>query len=298
MDIDSIRINFNPGQMMFLNVCLAFLMFGVALELKPANFKYLLQKPRLALIGLASQLLLLPLLTLLLIYTFRPPTSIALGMVIVAACPGGNVSNFAVHLAKANAALSILLTSITTIAAIVVTPAYFLLMSHFIPGTGQLSGQFSLSPGGMLITILQLIILPVAAGMSFNHFLPRLTEQLKKPVKILSIVVFLGFIVFATAGNYEYIVDYVHLVFLLVFTHNSLALLTGYGWSIVNGLAKSDARAIALETGIQNSGLGLIIIFNFFDGLGGMAMIAAWWGIWHLLSAFTLANIWAYRPAS
>ena len=296
MDIDSIRINFDPQQLAILNLCLAFLMFGVALELKPANFRYLLQRPRLAVVGLTSQLLLLPVLTLVLIYAFRPPTSIALGMAIVAACPGGNVSNFAVHLARANAALSIMLTSITTMAAILVTPAYFLLMSRFIPGAAGLAGQFSLSPGSMLVTILQLIVLPIAAGMLFNHHLPKLTDRVKKPVKLLSIVIFLGFIVFATIGNYEHIVNYLHVVFLLVLTHNTLALLTGYSWSVVNGLTKSDARAIALETGIQNSGLGLIIIFNFFNGLGGMAMIAAWWGIWHLLSAFTLANIWARRP--
>ena len=192
MDLDSIRINFNPEQLALLNICLAFLMFGVALDLKPANFKYLWQRPRLAAVGLTSQLLLLPVLTLLLIYAFQPPTSIALGMAIVAACPGGNVSNFAVHLAKANAALSILLTSITTVAALLVTPVYFLFMSRFIPGTEQLTGQISLSPGSMLLTIFQLILLPVTLGMLVNHHLPEFTDRIKKPVKTLSIVIFLG----------------------------------------------------------------------------------------------------------
>ncbi len=295
MEIDSVQINFNPEQLNVLNLCLAFLMFGVALELKLANFRYLLKHPKLAIVGLTSQLVLLPLLTLALIFLFRPPYSIALGMAIVAACPGGNVSNFAVHLAGANAALSVLLTSITTMASVVITPAYFLLLAYFVPGTGDVSSEISLSPIDMILTIVQLIILPLLLGMLFNHYLPGITDQIKKPVKILSILIFLGFVVFATIGNYENIVNYLHLVFWIVLVHNTLALLTGYTWSAINGLERRDARAISLETGIQNSGLGLIIIFNFFNGLGGMAMIAAWWGIWHLLSAFSLANVWARK---
>ena len=291
--LDQITINFNADQLWLLNICLGFLMFGVALDLKPANFKYLLQHPKLALVGLSSQLLLLPILTLCLIFLFRPPVSVALGMVIVSACPGGNVSNYAVHLAKGNAALSILLTSITTMASVIVTPGYFLLLTPFIPGIGALDQGISVSPTSLINTIFSLIIIPLAMGMVTNYYFPKLTSLIKKPISQLSMLIFIGFVLVAINSNFEIIYEYIHLIFGIVFIHNFLALSTGYWWARWNGLNTADTRAITLETGIQNSGLGLILIFNFFDGLGGMAIVAAWWGIWHLVSAFTLANWWA-----
>lgn len=290
--IDAVRINFNPDQLLLLNICLAFLMFGVALDLKLANFKLLFQQPKAPMVGLSSQLILLPILTIALILILRPPTSIALGMILVASCPGGNVSNFAVHLAGANAALSVLMTSITTLAAILITPLYFTFLTPFIPGTAALAQSIQVNPLDMVSTIVQLILIPLVIGMWLHHRFPNFTNRIRKPVRWLSMAIFLGFVVVAVAGNYENIRNYIHLVFFLVLTHNALALLTGYWFAKANKLSRNDARAISLETGIQNSGLGLILIFNFFNGLGGMAMIAAWWGIWHLISAFGLAMVW------
>lgn len=290
--IDAIKIHFNPEQLFLLNICLAFLMFGVALDLKLDNFKNLYRRPKIPLIGLSAQLLLLPFLTLLLIYIFNPPTSIALGMVLVAACPGGNVSNFAVHLAGANAALSVLMTSISTFGAIIITPLYFTILVYFVPGSDQFQGDIYVSPSQMISTIVQLIFIPLAIGMLLHYYYPKLTERIRQPVKILSMLIFLGFIVVAVQSNFNNIVNYLHLVFLIVLIHNSLALIGGYWFARANLLNVKDARTISIETGIQNSGLGLILIFNFFNGLGGMAMIAAWWGIWHLISAFGLAMYW------
>lgn len=293
--IDSVQINFNPGQLFILNLCLAFLMFGVALDLRFDNFRALARSPKAPLVGLTSQLVLLPVLTLGLIFFFRPAPSIALGMVLVAACPGGNVSNFAVHLANANAALSVLMTSISTLAAIIVTPLYFTYLAPFVPGTESLRQQVYVDPLDMVNTIVQLILIPLFIGMFLHYKFPALTNRIKRPVRLLSMAIFLGFVVFAIYGNFDNIVDYLHIVFLIVLVHNALALLTGYWWAKGNGLDRQDARAISIETGIQNSGLGLILIFNFFHGLGGMAMIAAWWGVWHLISAFGLAMWWRER---
>ncbi len=294
--IDSVRINFNPDQLRLLNICLAFLMFGVALDLKPENFRVLFRQPRKPLLGLTSQWVLLPVLTLVLIFTLRPAPSLALGMLLVAACPGGNVSNYAVHLARGNAALSILMTSVSTLAAVVVTPLYFGLLAPLIPGTEAIRQSIAVEPGSMVLTIIQLIILPLAAGMALHHYLPRLTGQVRQPVRVLSMLIFVGFVVVALIGNWANLVAYLHIIFLLVFLHNALALAMGYQFARWNRLDTADSRAIAIETGIQNSGLGLILIFNFFNGLGGMAIVAAWWGIWHLISAFTLAAWWNARP--
>ena len=290
--IDAVKINFNPEQLFFLNICLAFLLFGVALDLKVNHFRDIVQAPKATLVGLISQWILLPLLTIGLIYVIQPPVSIALGMALVAACPGGNVSNYAVHLAKGNAALSVTLTSISTFAAILATPFYFMVLGKLIPGSEIYANTIQVEWIQILVTILQIILLPLVLGMLLQWRFPKFTAKIRRGVGILSMVIFIGFVLVAVRANFQQIIDYVHLVFLLVFLHNLLALAGGYWLAKWNNLSQKDARAISIETGIQNSGLGLILIFNFFNGLGGMAMVAAWWGVWHLISAFSLANWW------
>ncbi len=293
--IDAIRINFDPGQLSLLNICLAFLMFGVALDIKISDFRYILKNPKMAIIGLTSQLLLLPILTIILAYLFNPPASVAMGMVLIAACPGGNVSNFMVHLSKANSALSVMLTSITTISAVVLTPIAFSFWSAQVPGTESLRSTIYVDPIDMVYTIIQLIMIPLVIGMAINHYYEKIANKIRLPVKVLSILIFMSFVIFAAIGNYDNIVNHVGKVFWIVLVHNSLGFLLGYSWAKLFRLAKDDVHAISIETGIQNSGLGLILIFNFFDGIGGMAMITAWWGIWHLVSGFCLAMWWSRR---
>lgn len=293
--IDAVRINFNPDQLFLLNICLAFLLFGVALDLRISHFRQILQSPKSTLIGLLAQWILLPIMTVTLILIAQPPVSIALGMALVAACPGGNVSNYAVHLAGANAALSVTLTSISTLGAILVTPIYFTWLSQLIPGSEVYASTIQVESGQMLSTIVQLILVPIALGMGMRWRFPKFTARIRRGVGILSMIFFISFVILAIRANFQNIVDYLHIVFLLVFLHNLLALSGGYWLARWNGLTQADSRAISIETGIQNSGLGLILIFNFFNGLGGMAMVAAWWGIWHLISAFSLASWWRYH---
>ncbi|NUO00457.1 MAG: bile acid:sodium symporter family protein [Saprospiraceae bacterium] len=293
--LDAIQINFKPGQLALLNACLAFLMFGVALDLKTEHFRYVWEHPKASLVGLVSQIVLLPAMTLGLIYALNPPASVALGMALVAACPGGNVSNFAVHLSKGNTALSVTLTSVSTIAAILTTPIAFSIAVKLLPGSEAGVQEISVSPGQMLGSIVQLILVPLLAGMALSYRFPELTGRIRRPVRILSLIVFIAFIVVAIAANLQNIYQHLSLVFFIVLLHNGLALLTGYSFARLFRLPVTDARAISLETGIQNSGLGLILIFNYFNGMGGMAMIAAWWGVWHLVSAFALAMWWGRR---
>lgn len=293
-EIDAIRINFDQDQLFILNICLAFLMFGVALNIKLGDFGRIFKKPKAPLVGLTSQLLLLPLLTLILVYVFTPPTSIALGMLIVGVCPGGNVSNFMVHLAKGNAALSVLMTSIVTLGAVVITPFYFTFLTQFVSGTEAYLDLIYVEPVEMIKTIITLIFVPLLLGMFMNHKFPKLTLKIDRIVRMLSIVIFMLFVVFAIIGNYENIVNHIGKVFTIVIVYNTLAYLMGFYFAKLNGLSFSDCKAISIETGIQNSGLALILIFNFFEGLGGMAMIAAWWGIWHLISGFALSTFWGW----
>lgn len=292
-DLDAIHINFNQSQVTLLNFCLGFLMFGVALDLKLSDFRYILQAPKAILSGLISQWLLLPLLTLGLIYVIKPEVSLALGMILIAACPGGNVSNYAVHLAKANAALSIVLTMISTLLCVVSTPLIFTVAKSLLPFSTISVHIFEIKFGDMIVSIAQLIVIPLVLGVLFAAYLPGITMMIRKTVKNLSFVVFIGFVIAAVLGNLQNLRLYLYIVFFIVLIHNSLALWMGHFWAKkIMKLPIQDARTISIETGIQNSGLALILIFNFFDGNGGMALIAAWWSIWHLISAMTMAWWW------
>ncbi|MDX1939821.1 MAG: bile acid:sodium symporter family protein [Saprospiraceae bacterium] len=293
--IDSIKVNFNPEQLTILNLCLAFIMFGVALDLKLENFKLLFKEPKAAIVGIISQMILLPLITIGLIFLFQPPTSVALGMLLVSVCPGGNVSNFAVHMARGNVALSVFLTTTSTLAAAFTTPLLFTLLTPLIPGGKAFQQAVAVPLIDMVSTIVQLIVIPLIIGMFVNYRFPKFTDTIRKSIRTLSLLIFAGFVIVAIMGNLDNLKNYLHLVFFIVLMHNAIALFSGYGFALLNGLRAYDARAISLETGIQNSGLALIIIFNFYDGLGGMAMIAAWWGVWHLISASTMAFIWNRR---
>lgn len=291
MDIDLVRINFPDNGLVILNICLAFLMFGVALDIKLSDFKKLLLRPKSAAVGLFSEYLLLPILTIILIYIFRPHTSIALGMVLIACCPGGSTSNFMVHLSKANAALSVLLTSVTTLGAIVITPLAFEFWSSFIPATENVI-ELKVEPADMIKTIVQLILIPVLIGIFVNEKYPVFTTKIRKWVSRLSLLIFFSFVVGALLLNGDSIKNHLLTVFWIVLIHNGLAFAMGYFTAKMFGEKEADARAISIETGIQNTGLGLILVFNFFDGLGGMALVLACWGVWHLISGFGLAMWW------
>jgi len=297
-DLDSISINFDQNQVILLNICLGILMFGVALDLKVSDFKYVLKNPKAVIAGMISQLILLPLITLVLVWIIRPEYSLAMGMILIAACPGGNVSNYAVHLAGANAALSVILTMISTLICAFSTPFIFTQLRKAIPSSIDQTIDFDISFGDMIITIGQLIVIPLIIGYLMNAYLPLITSRLRKPIKNISFIIFIGFVVAAIAGNLENLKNYLGIVFFIVLVHNTLALLIGFSWTrYLIKLPAVDAQTISIETGIQNSGLALILIFNYFNGTGGMALIAAWWSVWHLLSALGLAFIWKKQVA-
>ncbi|MBK6266836.1 bile acid:sodium symporter family protein [Marivirga sp. S37H4] len=293
MNVDEVTLNFNAEGLLLLNFLLAFIMFGVALDLKLADFKRVIYNPKASAVGLISQWLVLPLITMVLIFLFDPQPSIALGMVLVAVCPGGNVSNFVSKLAGANTALSVSLTALTTSAAIFMTPLSFAFWASFLSETSSLQSSISINVWDMFYTIIILIVVPVAIGLLFNHYFPALTNRIKKPINVASILFFAIFVVIAFMKNANYFIEYIHIIFVIVLFHNGLAFLAGFWIGKLFGLELSDQKAISIETGIQNSGLGLVLIFNFFDGIGGMAIVAGWWGIWHILAGLSMAYYWS-----
>ena len=294
--VDQVQLNFDPATLTLLNVLIGLIMFGVALDIRVEDFKRVARDPRGPIIGLVAQFLLLPALTFVLVLALDPLPSIGLGMMMVAACPGGNFSNFLAHHAKANAALSVSMTAISTALAIVMTPANLSFWGGLNPGTAAILRQVDLDPFALFKTIAIILGLPLAAGMLVAAKRPALAGRLRRPMKVFSLTAFGLFIVGALLGNWQHFLENVGAVALVVALHNALALALGYWSGRALGCIRYDARAISIEVGIQNSALALVLIFGFFDGLGGMAIIAAWWGVWHLISGLTVSTYWSKHP--
>ncbi len=294
-ELDSVQLNFNSSTITIMNICLGFIMFGIALGLSFDDFKRLFKMPKLVIVGFSAQFLILPLVTFIFIWLVKPIPSIALGLFMIAACPGGNISNFISSLSKGNVALSITLTAISTCVAPFLTPINFNFWANLYPETQPLLKAFNISFLDMLQTVITLLGIPLAIGLIVKYRFPNFTTKITKPVQRLSLVIFSSFIVFALLGNWEYFLKYIGVIFIIVFAHNALALFTGYGISHLFKFSEADKRTITIETGIQNAGLGLIIVLTFFKGLGGMAIIAAWWGVWDMLVGLALGYYWSKR---
>ncbi len=293
-----IQINFDENSRTLLNFLLAFIMFGVALDLSFQDLSRVFKRPKATLIGLLSQFLLLPALTFLLIYLWKPLPELALGLFLVAACPGGNISNFMSSLARADIALSVSLTAVATLLCLFFTPFNFEFWSGLYAPTFSLLKTVNLNVLDLGKTVLVLLVLPVIAGIVARTKFPELTAKVQKPIRWFSMVFFVGFVALAFIKNQDNFLKYAHLVALLVFIHNAIALLLGYSVGKLTRLGERASRSLSIETGIQNSGLGLVICFNFFPEVGEMALIAAWWGLWHIISGLTVAGIWSRIPPS
>ena len=307
LQLNDVRINFSPGGMHAINIVLAFVMFGVALGLRAQMFKDVLRYPKSAIVGFFSQALVLPAITFLMVVLLNKwiTPMVAMGMILVAACPGGNISNFMSQLSKANAELSISLTAVSTALSTVLTPFNFALWGGFYVRYVNKHAQEALQvleipTAQMFETVFLLLGVPLILGILTVKFLPKVAEKLKKPMQYFSIVFFVLMVVMAFSNNFYLFLHYIVYVFILVFVHNIVALSTGYGLASAFKLPNADRRTLTVETGIQNSGLGLVLLFNpkIFPpdlALGGMLFVTAWWGVWHIVAGLGISFYWSRR---
>jgi BASS family bile acid:Na+ symporter len=187
------------------------------------------------------------------------------------------------------------MTAVSTAVAIVMTPLNLALWAGMYEPTAAILQAVSLDPLDMLLAVALLLGLPMVAGMAIGHRFPRLVARVHRPVRAASLLIFGLFVVGALAANWRHFVDWVGFVVFAVLLHNATALASGWAAARIAGLPERDRRAVAIEVGIQNSALGLILVFNFFGGLGGMAIVTAWWGVWHLISGLAVATWWSRR---
>ena len=307
--LDALEVTMNGGSTL-LNAVLALVMFGVALGIKPATFLDIIKNPKSIITGIVCQLVFLPALTLVLIMALGNWISpmIALGMILVASCPGGNISNFITSLSRGNSELSVSLTAFNTAVCIFTTPLNFAFWgkmylnfagNHYI---GELP-ELQIPLGDIFQSIFIIMGIPLVLGILCGHYLPKVARFMKKPLQYLSIVVFIAMVIIIFTGNLDVFMVCIKYIFLVVLIHNLLALGIGFGTSTLLKLPYKDRRTITIETGIQNSGLGLVLLLNpnifpevgAWANNGGMLVITAWWGVWHIISGLTLAFAWRVR---
>ena len=216
-------------------------------------------------------------------------------MILIAACPGGNVSNFFSKMAGGNAALSVSLTAFATLICIVMTPFNLQFWGSLYEPTNEIIKTVSLNSYDLFKLVTLILGIPLVLGMGIKHYYSTIAKKIEKTLKPLSMLVFIALILIAFSQNLTIFKNYIHHVAILVIAHNIIAFILGFYTAKSFRLNKKDTKTIAIETGIQNGGLGLLLIFGFFDGLGGMALLAAFWGIWDVFSGMILATYWGRK---
>lgn len=299
--IDSTSVSLNAGGMNTINIVLAFVMFGVALGIRPKTFIEVFKNPKSVLLGMLCQIVLLPLFSFLLALAFGQSISwtMAMGMILVASCPGGNISNFMSSLSKANIELSVSLTAISTALAVFTTPFNFWLYGNLYLRFADIASEvphLSIPLWDVFKTIVILLGIPLVLGVMTSHYLPRVAQKLKKPLQWFSILFFIAMVVLSFMGNLDAFLKCIKYIFLVVLLHNLLALAIGWCVGSACRVPRRDRRTLTIETGIQNSGLGLVLllgtsIFADFPPHGGTLVITAWWGVWHIVSGLAVSTM-------
>ncbi len=304
--LDTLTISFNKTGNWLLMLFMAVVMYGVALGLKPQFFRGVFNRPGSMFIGLFCQWIVLPLVTFLLCVLFRDyvPPMVAMGLLLVSACPGGAVSNFMTSYGKGNAELSVLMSTITTLAAPIFTPINYaiwggLYTKYLDQSAADVLRTLQVPPVQIALTVILIIGIPVVLGLLTVKFAPNASARLKEIMRYLSIVVFLCVVGIMMSQNFMLFKEYIGYIFIIVLIHNLVGFGIGYTASTIGKTPVKDRRAVTLETGIQNSGLGLLLLFN--TGIfppeiakGGMVFVTAWWGVWHIISGLLLATAFRF----
>ncbi|WEG17322.1 bile acid:sodium symporter family protein [Alkalihalophilus pseudofirmus] len=267
-----------------ITLLLGVIMFGMGLTMRAVDFSVVAKKPVPVVIGVIAQFLIMPLVAYAIAVLLQLPPELAVGLILVGACPGGTASNVMVYLAKGDLPVSVAMTSISTLLAPLLTPAILLL----------LAGQWlPVNAGAMFQSIIQVIIIPIALGLLARRFFPKAVESSVKTLPIISIAAILAIVLAVVGVNQANIAQTGLLVFLAVMLHNSFGLFLGYVTAKLCGLDEAKRRAISIEVGMQNSGLGASLAAAHFSPLA--ALPSAIFSVWHNVSGPALVSIWSRK---
>ena len=294
-DVDNVRIAFEEGSLTTLKIVIGAILFGIALDTRLEDFTAALRRPGTIAIGVLAQFLLLPALTFGLTLLLDVRGSVALGMILVACCPPGNVSNILTHRAGGDVALSVSMTAVGNVLAIFLMPINMAFWGGLHPTGKAMLADIELSVADMLGEIAFVIGVPFALGIAIQRLWPRIAATGHRVIGPLSFLALGAVIAVGVANNWSVFLDYIGIVLLAVFLHDALALLLGFAIAKATRLPEASTQAMTFEVGIRNAGLGLLLVFTYFDGLGGMALVAAWWGIWDIIAGLAVAQWWRAR---
>jgi len=284
-------------QQLILSLVLATMVFSVALELKVADFRRVAEVPRAVVCGLIPQFVLLPVGTWLATLVLDLPPNVEAAMILVAACPGGSLSNVVTHVGRGNTALSVSISAVAALLALVLTPFNFTWMMATNPATAGWMRALALDASDIWWSLLALLALPMTLGLAVGRRWPRFTERIRKPLGTFSLIALLAFIAAGLYAQRALLNAQILPQLGIVILHNAGGLALGYLCALGFRVCARDRRAIVIEGGMQNSGLALGIIAVQFNADLGMVIIASLWGIWHIVSGLTLAFLWRQQDA-
>lgn len=293
------------GQQAVLSLVLATMVFSVALDLKLADFARVLHTPRAVLAGLLPQFVLMPLGTWAATLALDLPANVEAALLLIACGPGGTLSAVLTHVGRGNAALSLSLSAATGLLSLVLTPLNFSWMMAANPVTADWLRAMQLDATAIWWTLLALLGLPMALGLTLGHRAPALAARWRKPLARFAFVALLAFIAFALVRDRHLLTPQILPEFVAVVLHNAAGLALGALAALAFRLPGPDRRAVTIEGGMQNAGFALGVVGLQFGGNLGMVIVASLWGMWCLVTGLTLAGWWrahdarqAARPAA
>lgn len=270
----------------YISILLGVIMFGMGMTLSLGDFKEVLKQPKKVGIGVLAQFTIMPLIAFGLAVGFKLPPEVAAGVILVGCCPGGTSSNVMTYLAKGNIALSVAITSCTTLLAPFVTPALILLLaSKWLP----------VSAGDMFWSVVKVVLIPIILGLVVKMLFNKQVEKSVQVLPLVSVVAIVAIVAAVVSGNQQKIAEIGLLILLVVILHNTLGYLLGFWVARLLKLDYSDQKAVAIEVGMQNSGLGATLAAAHFSPLA--AVPSAIFSVWHNISGSLLATWWSKKSS-
>ena len=270
----------------YVNYLLMIVMFGMGLTLKFADFKVVFTRPKDIIIGAVAQFTIMPLLAFLLSMIFKLPTELAVGVILVGTCPGGTSSNVMTYLARGDVALSVGMTSVSTILAPFATPLLTLLYA------GQ---RVNVNAVNMFISIVQVVIIPIGLGFIINRFFHKFTSHIKEILPLISVLAIVSIVAAIVSANSSRLMQVGYLIIIVVALHNCLGYLLGFIIGKLLRLDNSKCKAISIEVGMQNSGLATSLAATHFASMPLATVPGAIFSVWHNISGSIVANIMASK---
>ncbi len=292
--LDQLIITLDTAAQITLAGAVVTMMFAIALGLTPASFSFLKTSPRLFWGGLAAQLIALPAMTIALTGLLQVPPSLALGMIVVSACPGGAVSNFMTYASRGDVAYSVSLTAGSSVIAALWTPFAILFWSGLYPPTAELLETIDFSRARFIGQTVLMLAVPLAAGMVTAHYAPRFAARFSGSLATIGALVLAFVIIQGVIDFWPLIITGWALIFIPVVIHNAAAFAMGSASGRLLGAEKARRRSLTFEVGIQNSGLAVVLLLAQLQGLGGAAAVAAAWGVWHFFSGGSMILLFRF----